>query len=348
MKQNILIALFSLLVLTAGVFWFLNTFELKEVDEHIGFRGEAKTNSLFAARLFLKRMGVPAERKDTLVNLPDTDTVLVINTQRYTLSEQKIGEILDWVKRGGHLITRARTGNGASIYDDDEEEDGGETKDDTVTERDFLQQALGISPGKHVIPDDDDLPLKAQLTNMPHALEVEQNFFYALESTDKDAHALQYKNSTWLLEQHLGDGMVTMVTDLEFIENIYLQDYDHAEFFWYMVHSLHKEPEAVWLIHMDDMPPLWQLIWQHAWALVLTLTMLIPLTILAISPRFGPMIPKPQPGRRRILEHIQASGRFMWKRYSKHGDQQYNDFAASVEQLHPSTRKHHDDNQPDA
>ncbi|MBU0654620.1 MAG: DUF4350 domain-containing protein [Gammaproteobacteria bacterium] len=348
-RQQILIGLFALLVAIAGVYWFVNTFQLKEVDEHVGFRGEAKTNQLFAARLFLKRMGVPAERKDTLVTLPDTDTVLLINTQRYTLSRQKIDEILAWVKRGGHLITRARSNGSATIFDDgDDSEETEETEDDSATERDFLQQALGITVGKHIIPDDDDLPLDAELTGMPDELGVDPDFFNALESSNENARVLQYKDATWLLEQPWGDGMVTLAANLDFIENHALQDYDHAEFFWYMLHSQHDEPRSVWLLHMDDMPPLWKLIWEHAWALVLTLAMLVPLTILALSPRFGPLIPKPEPGRRRILEHIHASGRFMWKRHSKHGDAHYRDFAASVEHINPSTRKQHDDKQPDA
>ncbi len=66
--QRILIGIFAALVAVAIVLLFLNTFELKEIEEHTGFRGEAKTNPLFAARLFLKRMGIPAERKDRLAN----------------------------------------------------------------------------------------------------------------------------------------------------------------------------------------------------------------------------------------------------------------------------------------
>lgn len=344
-KQHILFSVFALLVTIAGVLWFVNTFQLKEVNEYIGFRGEAKTNPLFAARLFLKRMGVPAEHKDSLTSLPDTETVLLINTQRYTLSKQKVEEILDWVKRGGHLITRARTRSGESLYSDDERQ---ENQDSTTTERDFLQQTLGVTLGKHVIPDDDDLPLLAQLDNMPAGLYVDPEFFYSLNTSHENVSAQQYGDTRWLMEIPWGDGLVTLVANLDFIENPALKDHDHAEFFWYMLHSLRDEPHSVWLIHLDDMPPLWKIIWEHAWMLVLTLAALIPLTILALSPRFGPLIPKPQPGRRRILEHIHASGRFMWKRQRKHGDSQYQDFADSVEQFNPSPRKHHDDNQPDA
>jgi hypothetical protein len=342
-QQRILGGLFALLVVVAGVLWFLNTFELKESQEQIGFRGEAKTNSLYAARLFLKRMGIPAERKDGISTLPDTATVIVLDTQRYTLSRQKMDEILAWVKRGGHLITRARVPEGSTtLY-------AKKAKDDALPPReDALQTALGISTGEHIIPADDDLPLEAELTKMGDALKVDPQFFYALETAkDDQAYPQKYQKAVWLLEKQWGKGLVTIAANLDFIENSAIDKYDHAEFFWQMVHAQYDTPAAVWLIHQDAMPPLWKLIWQHAWALVLTLMMLIPLALLALSPRFGPLIPKPQPDRRRILEHIHASGLFMWKRH-KQGDTQYQGFADSVEQLSPSTRKTHDKQQPDA
>ncbi|WGZ92453.1 MAG: DUF4350 domain-containing protein [Candidatus Thiothrix putei] len=333
--QSILIGLFVALVTTTGVLWFLNTYEYKEVDEYIGFRGEARENPLFAARLFLKRMGIPAERKESLQRLPDTNTVLVIDTDRYTLSRATVDEILAWVERGGHLITRVR-------------QTLAETDVEASASNDLLQLALGVTTGEHIIPDDDDLPLEAELSTMSHPLQVDPEFFYALNTTAEQAYPQHYNNAAWLLELERGDGLITLAANLDFIENPAIDDYDHAEFFWYMLHGLHDEPQAVWLIHQDDMPPLWQLLWEHAWALVLTLASLIPLTLLALSPRFGPMIPKPAPARRRILEHIHASGLFMWQRHQQHGDAQYAAFAARVTQLLTGTRKQHDNSNPDA
>ncbi|QQZ27267.1 DUF4350 domain-containing protein [Thiothrix subterranea] len=336
--QSILIGLFVALVTTAGVFWFLDAYEYKEVDEYTGFQGEARENPLFAARLFLKRMGIPSERHTSLQTLPDADTVLVIDTDRYTLSRQKSEALLAWVANGGHLITRTRY-----LTNDSEAENTEETND-----HDPLQLALSITRGEHIIPEEDDLPLEAELSTMSHSLHVDPEFFYALQTTTKQAYPQKYNDATWLLEIEHGNGLITWAANLDFIENSALDDHDHAEFFWHMLHSLHDKPQAVWLIHSDDMPALSTLLWEHAWALVLTLAVFIPLTILALSPRFGPLIPKPAPERRRILEHIHASGLFMWQRHRKHADTQYAGFAARVTQLLPSTRKQHDNSNPDA
>ncbi|HIQ07144.1 MAG TPA: hypothetical protein EYH35_01660, partial [Thiotrichaceae bacterium] len=67
----------------------------KEVD--IGFTGEARSNSLYAARLFLKKMGIPAQKVNIyqLENLPSTKTVILINTYRSSLSEARIDQLLE-------------------------------------------------------------------------------------------------------------------------------------------------------------------------------------------------------------------------------------------------------------
>jgi hypothetical protein len=276
--QHLLITLFMALVLATGIFWFLKTYEYKAVPEYTGFRGEAKTNPLFAARLFLERMGIPAERKDSLQTLPTLDTVLLLDTPPDSLSQQKITKILGWVERGGHLITHPER-----IHHGEDDE--------------------------YVIPDNEAL-----------------------------------------LTIKRGKGLLTLVAELERIENPAIGDTEreNAQFLWQLVHKHHAVPAGVWLIHQDAMPPLWKLVWEHAWALVLTLALLLPLTFMALSPRFGPLIPKPAPDRRRILEHIHASGLFMWQRHRKHGDTQYHDFIATAKQLTQSTRKQHDNTNPDA
>ena len=273
--QPILIVLLIALVLTTGTFWFLKTYEYKAVDEYVGLRGEANSNPLFAARLFLQRMGIPAERKDNLQTLPPLDTVLLLDMPDDSLSRQKMDNILAWVERGGHLITHPAT----------------------------IQQDADLIP-----------------------------------------------NNEELRAIKRGKGLMTLVANLDRIENTAIgdQERNNAKFLWQLVHKHHAVPAGVWLIHQDAMPPLWQLIWTHAWALVLTLALLLPLTLLALSPRFGPLIPQSAPDRRRILEHIHASGLFMWQRQRKHGDTQYHDFIAAAEQLTKSTRTQHDNTHPDA
>ena len=165
-----------------------------------------------------------------------------------------------------------------------------DTEDETTkpAQFDILQAALGITLGKHIIPEDNDLPLNARLATMPPntTLTVDPSFFDSL-IVDNSFYTQQYQQANWLSEKSLAKGKITFLANLEFIENNALNEHDHAQFFWYMVHSQHAQPQTVWLVHQDDMPPLWKLIWQQAWALVLTLALFVPMTLMALIPRFG-------------------------------------------------------------
>ncbi len=326
--QRMAFAALMIIATIAGGFWFLENYELKATEEYIGFQGEAAYNDLFAARLFLKRMGVMAERKDSLLKLPPTQTVLVLDTERYTLSQKKINELLEWVKAGGHLITRTRSSQSQGLFATNENDD--------KPKYDPLQAALAVHLGDTHLPDDNDLPIAIHLTNMPkpqQTLAIDPEFFTAIEfnHTDKAfSNAQQYQKAYWLLEKALGNGKVTLLSHLAPFENAAIHKHDHAEIFWYLIHSHYPHPNGVWLVHQDDMPPLWSLLWKQAWALVISLALFIPLTLMRYNKRFGSLLPTPAPARRRILEHIRASGMFMWRRYHQYHDSQYQSFVDKV------------------
>ncbi|MCB1639674.1 MAG: DUF4350 domain-containing protein, partial [Thiothrix sp.] len=179
--QSLLYGLFAIALILAGVTWFRASFELREVAEYTGFRGEARENPLFASRMFLRRMGIDARRHDGLDTLPDTRTVLVLDTERFNFSSHRVETLLDWVRRGGHLITRARVDQDTA----DEGESPFGSRPETE-DRDLLQQALGIRIGGHHMPDEDQLPFRLQLDGVPDTLEVELDFFNALDTTVAD------------------------------------------------------------------------------------------------------------------------------------------------------------------
>lgn len=312
--QNLLYAVFAVALLASGTAWFLNNFELETIDEFTGYKGEARNNSLFAARLFSKQMGIPAERQDGLASFPETDAVIVLNTERFSLSDERITELLEWVNQGGHLITRARVD--LENKADAEEETGSETED-----RDILQARLGISIGAHEMPDEDELPAKIKLPNSTETVGVELDFFNGLETTAKNVRTYSLNGANWLIQQPQGKGLVTMVSTLDMIENPALANSEHGKFFWYLLQSHDPYYTKVWLIHQDTLPHLFVLLFRHASSVLIVLGLLLLFTFWSLMPRFGALIPEPPPERRRILDHIQASGQFLWKK-QKNGPEQ--------------------------
>lgn len=323
--QPLLYAVFAVALVGGGTMWFLNNFKLQTLAEYTGYKGEARDNPLFAARLFSQGMGIPAARHDGLIHLPETDTVIVLNTERFSLSAEKIDELLDWVDRGGHLITRARV--------DIESEEQLEAESVTETEdRDLLQTRLGISIGTHHIPDDSELPAKVQLANSAETVAVEPDFFNSLQSEADNVRHYHFNGHSWLIQQPYGKGLVSMAATLEMIENSALDTAQHGRFFWHLLHSHNPDFKQVWLVHQDTLPHLFVLLFRHAAPLLIVFALLILFSFWALMPRFGALIPEPAPQRRRILDHISASGLFLWKRQQRGPEQLCSALQHSVQQ----------------
>lgn len=331
--KKIIITLLLTMVVLAGGFWLKTVWhdKFERVTEEIemGFRGEAHSNSLYASRLFLHAMGITAQRIAfyDLDQLPPTDAVVVINTYRTTLSETRINNLLNWVEQGGHLLTIVVP----DYIETDDYVDRLQHKLDITT-----QHAYYFNNNEHYkkranennidnIPetedthdnkndDDDDVStVSIALAGIDKKYTVAITHFDPIESKAAQEERVQIKGKTFLLNRPYGDGLVSLISDLQFAENEQIEDYDHAELFWQLVHRHQHSPSNVWLLNTDDMPPLWQWLWQHASAFIITLSLLAILWLYGVSQRFGPLIPAQTLDRRRIVEHIQASGHFFWR-----------------------------------
>lgn len=301
--------LFILLVLL-----FVSQLEKVEVSTHTGLKGEARSNPLYAHRLFLKRMGVAAERIQTiqaLTDLPPSNSVIYLDSDRTTMPPNLVDALLDWVKRGGHLITIANTKHHGSSAD--------------THDQDYLQQSLGITVGKHIYLDDDKADVgvekKSDNTLQEAAWQVhfgqqrftlQPDFFYELNS-DFDDQPISINNKTFMLNIHVDDGLVSLVSHLDFLHQEQLGNHDHASFLYYLIRYHHDQAVKVWLISQTNMPSLWALLWQYTPLMMISLLLLFSITLYTLGQRLGPMIPKPSLQRRRLMEHIKASGYFLWK-----------------------------------
>lgn len=343
-RLTVILVVFVLLAATGfGVYNFLQTHEYKTVTTHLGFKAEARRNPLYASRLFLKRMGIDTKTKNSIQDLngfPSTDTILLIDTNRSTLSNSRTLELIDWVKSGGHVI--AKTTKDWKYSGSDKVD---EIKKSRKTSPDPLQRYLGIRTGsksKFLDPEDevetiieDILGRTVEDSDEKKNIEmislkgVEKKLGLNVEQfrsilVDKE-HAkiteqITLNYDTFLVRQKVGNGLITMIADMSFIENKRIEKADHAEILWQLIHGLHKplsQPKAVWLIHNDEMPSLWYILWNKSWAFILSLLLLFGAWLLVSTHRFGPMIPKQSENRRSLNEHISSSGNFYWRYNNK-------------------------------
>jgi hypothetical protein len=122
----------------------------------------------------------------------------------------------------------------------------------------------------------------------------------------------------FVLTRRLGNGRISVLSDRRVLHNRRIGKHDHARFLLELI-ELDGDTHKVWLIADDDMPGLYAWLWQHAHEAVITAGIILLMILLAVSRRFGPIIDVIPTSRRRLLEHIQATGWFLWRH--RHYDQ---------------------------
>lgn len=280
-----------------GGYWFYRNFELVSDKVHVGYQGEARYNSLLAAERFLNTKTSPAKSMSSLVGLPLSNGTLVIPTERYEIGPQQANALLGWVRAGGHLIVIPA--------------DASATENRPA--QDWLLSGLGVrsvinsaKAREPFVPTNVDIPAASDFMQVSFkpcttlAYRGKEN--HSASAADMGGHMLRY---------HLGRGFLTVLSDADFMLNSSIGRYDNAAFLWYLTHDQH--PGEIWLIYGGDMPPLWKWLGTNAWPVLVSAALLLVAWLWSSSRRLGPVRAAAPLARRRLLDHIEASGRFLWQ-----------------------------------
>lgn len=325
-----------LLVLAALGYWLVQHLEKREIKIPTGLHGEAKTNPLLAAERYLKRMGLSVERLtdvDRILTAPAAQDVLIIASDRQTLGQERTRGLLEWVEHGGRMIVtvphykKVQPGAYAGppvrdpllkalglVLGHSEEDlvnhDAEDTKveenldedTDTSTDEDTEDEDIETTTNNEIYTE-----VRLSATDKPLRVKfaLDPILTGAVDTDTVAAHA----HGVALVSRELGKGRIIVVADLGVIRFRAIGDYDHALFLWRLAQGAGK----VWLVTDNDMPPLWQWLWKQAPELVTASFIFLIFWFWSRGPRFGPLVVEPAPARRRILEHIEASGRFLWQ-----------------------------------
>jgi len=326
MVSHGLLAGLGLAGLVALALWFFNHYERVTEREEIGYQGEARYNPLLAAQYLLARMGV---KHHSLHQLPRLDqglnpqgTLVLLETMPL-LSARQSQELLTWVERGGHLIVSSH------VLDDEDSEEHP------------LLEVFHLTQQAHDLSDEAVLeaaPLAFSWEADPAPLKVAFHPNYSVSASSPSLLHLEGAHGSHLLRQAQGQGWITLLSDLWFIHNDRIGHHDHARFFWDLLHTP-RLPTEIWLVYpleknvggsgavphkqtansgcaeceaQDAMPSLGSLLWQQARPVLISAAVWLLVWLGLVSRRFGPLLPDRQPVRRRLLEHIEASGEFFW------------------------------------
>ncbi len=314
--REILIAILIVSLGVTGTAWFLANFEQVTEKVMVGFRGEARRNPWLAAERLLDRMNLPASEMrefDALRNL-EPNSMLVLPQGRLTISAPVREHIVSWVRNGGFLVIEAENPSIADPFIDEFGVERVEAVYDDAT-GDFAQDDEEIVYDAQDADYDDENPLDLTLVQLPGSAQTSLVWMAARFSLRSERAwfwaGTEYASNMLLLRE--GDGMVAVVSDLDFATNGEIGELNHAQF----VVELARFAQAtggVIFFNNPGQPSLMKWLKANAWAPLSAAALALLLWLWQVVPRFGPVAPDPERARRRLLDHLRASGRFLWAR----------------------------------
>ena len=285
------VLLAMLLVLLVLAFaWLASHLERVPDKQWVGLSGAARVRPFLAAQRFAARMGLHAEEMRALPEL-DTlppDAVLLLPNRRQVFTPARIDQLTDWVEDGGHLIVEA----------------------EFLGVADPLLDRLGVR--RLADPSNSRAkPAPLEVAARDRKLSVLIAGPIRLEAPTRELRVrVGLPGAAKLVSFDRGSGTVTAAVSLNFARNTAIGERDHGEFLWRLL-ELSDAREFRVLFSLERLS-LWTFLTENAWPALIAAAALLALWLWRIAPRFGPIAPDPPAGRRRLLDHLRASGRYYW------------------------------------
>jgi hypothetical protein len=279
------------------VTFFLACFTWEYTQRDTGYSREARLNPWLAVGRLLEANGLRVRMAPEYGKLPPQARVLVLATPLEYLDLREQSELLSWVQSGGHLIVDAPEADAR------EDSDLIGSKLDTQLRRPDFDD---------VAEDKLDNESEYRPLQLGETYVVQAGFSpYAFLEAGKVAPRWSAKDKygTHALRFMLGDGRVTLLSDHYWLSNRSIGEADHAALLWAIVDA--RRGDEVWLVHGIERPSLFALVREAAAPFLLALAGFVLVWLWAISRRFGPLGNVLPRGRRRLTEHLEASGRYL-------------------------------------
>ena len=313
-RPRLILLTLALGLLAALGYYLAQHLEWEKTSHRNGFSGEALHNPYHAGLQLMKRLGYPAERLEDanrLVSLPVQSTLLLTEPSSLVDKQQR-ERLLTWVRTGGHLVLHLEA---------DERENP-------------LLHALGIEIVGNLRNSDTGFSIVVegqQLIAYLNWVDVFRCQGKALWSTNQkvwaysdddpetktdasfvtekpaDADEKSAETVSTFARFAYGKGYVT-AGQLNIFRSNRIEKFDHALLFARLV-SLPDGERPIFLMLHPDYPNLAVWLVRHAPEAIFALFLLLLASIWHFAPRFGPLLPEPEPERPGLREHLSACGR---------------------------------------
>ncbi len=292
--RNLLLISLGLIVLAGGVWWFLATFHQVPFEFRTPPAAEARRNRLLALERTL------VAQKHTVFNRlrfsdedfgTATDSAVVLDLDPRNLRDADVDTLLGFVGRGALLLMRmpaSAEGRAGKLLDE-----------------------LGVEP---LAPD----PHCFKLATGKHG-DYEMCGGTRIGGADIEANYTQlasYDDSEygyWYAHAWYDDGRVFLVGELDMLHNAALDEPEAVALAEALLAPL-RERSRIHLFRGVDSEPFHVLLVRVGWPALLPAFVALLLWLWLRSERFGPVLPDAARPRRALLEHVRASGEFLFRR----------------------------------
>ena len=308
MKRPLLIGALVAALGAIGIVWFLDRYEYVESSVFVGYQGEARFDPLLAAERFLRELGytvVPVQTLADLAQLPQHGA-MVVGTPRWALPLRAQQTVLDWVRRGNVLIVETQA---AGLSDP--------LADALGIERHFNGRAGSPSP----VPHGGKPELPAEVSGEAYTLPWAADHSYRISLVHYQTITLAQRapqfafggeQGSYVLGFRFGEGQVVAFNNFLPLVNWSLGNVDNAPFLARLAARAGADSKILFL-RSPAKASLWAWLTAHAAGAMAGAALLLALWLWRTAVRSGPVAPDAPPARLRWVDHITASGRFLWR-----------------------------------
>ena len=273
-------------------------------EKELGHLGEAKRNPWLAATRFLELNNIPVLHQRGINVLPDPGGVIIAPAEAFD-SELPAQRMLEWVTRGGHLIYLAE---GGEPFRNDWDEARGRSAAQRGNPP--LLTMLGVSQSE-----------KQRGTAAVEEVRIDGQFFRLSLREELRFNVSAFKgpvafsagnrHESALASVRRGEGRITLAAHASAFRNRWIDDDDHAALLLALVNETSPVPQVTFI--KAGRVNLWDMLMEHAWPVLLALTILLLVWLWQVLPRFGPVRSLPRRDERRFAHHLDEAGAFLWK-----------------------------------
>lgn len=338
-------------LIVSGIFaaWWLNTME-KKWDAYHHTSDAAAKNSMLAAQRLLSKHHYAVQMEETMSSylfkpaMPRGTVILAESDGLMT--KPQVDQLLAWVARGNNLILspawdtpQRHVANRVIREDEDDDDDNGTAtkggvKPNAINDlQDDVGAHFGISlklnfkenevcrsdieseeeQKKHLNKNAVLIDCSVNIT-MPDAqypLRLEPNHGAIVAKDDSRPMLFDDDQGKAVRAYAYGKGRVVFVAQ-NYFSNNELQAYDQAELLLALT-DFNSDNRHVTIVKHLDSPAWYSVLWAMFPQTLLALAVALILLGWVALRRFGPLLPEPDLVRRSMLEHVQASSRWLWK-----------------------------------